>query len=116
MTALQSSPEWLLIGKIEAGDRSALSALYELTVDALYAVAYGVLGNQRGAEATVGSVFAQAWTGAATCDSDQVSVLQWLICLTVQTAASALISPCAGADGESIELVPVAQHVIGSRS
>ena len=67
-----------LMLRIAAGDKAALSSLYELTVARIVAVARGVLNSKEDAEEVVCDVYVQAWQNAADFDPARGTVMAWL--------------------------------------
>lgn len=67
-----------LIERICARDQTALAALYELTVERLYAIAFRVLDDASDAEEIVVDALKQAWDLAPRFDPARGSVLGWL--------------------------------------
>lgn len=68
-----------LVVRIAAGDKRALSSLYELTVAQVAAVARGVLNSKEDAEEIVCDVYVHVWQQAAAFDSARGNVRAWLI-------------------------------------
>lgn len=68
-----------LVQRLAARDEAALGALYDATVDRLYAVAWRVLGDDGDAEEAVADAFAQAWEQAPRYDAARGTVMAWLL-------------------------------------
>jgi RNA polymerase sigma-70 factor, ECF subfamily len=66
------------VGRMAAGDQSALASLYDSTIDRVYTVAFRVLGNRHDAEEAVCDCYRQAWERACSFDAKRGSVGAWL--------------------------------------
>jgi RNA polymerase sigma-70 factor (ECF subfamily) len=66
------------ISRMAAGDRGALSPLYDATIDRLHTLALRVLGNRYDAEEVVCDCYRQAWEQAHRYDPARGSVMAWL--------------------------------------
>jgi RNA polymerase sigma-70 factor, ECF subfamily len=66
------------IRRMAAGDRSALSPLYDATIDRVHALVLRVLGNRSDAEEAVCDSYRQAWEQAHRYDPARGSVMAWL--------------------------------------
>jgi RNA polymerase sigma factor (sigma-70 family) len=75
-----------LVSQIAAGDRHALSSLYELTVAQVVAIARGVLHSKEDAEEVVCDVYVHVWQQAAAFDSTRGNVMAWLIIMAKNRA------------------------------
>lgn len=75
-----------LLALVTRGDHDAFALLYDRHGRQALAVAYGVVGDQEGAEAAVHAAFLSAWRGASTFDVTRGSVSAWLLTLA-RTAA-----------------------------
>jgi len=67
-----------LIGRVAAGDRQALSKIYEQTVAQIFAIARSVLRSREDAEEVVCDVYTAAWLRASSFDAARGSVMAWL--------------------------------------
>ena len=70
-----------LLTKIAAGDRTALSQLYDRYSRMIYAIAWKSLNSVEDCEEVVLDVFAQVWKIADRFDADKGSVEQWIFTL-----------------------------------
>jgi RNA polymerase sigma-70 factor, ECF subfamily len=66
------------IRRMAAGDRGALSPLYDATIDRVHTVAMRVLGNRNDAEEVACDCYRQAWEQAGRYDPSRGSVIAWL--------------------------------------
>ena len=76
-----------LIAKIGGGEVRALDALYEATVDRLYALAVRIAGDPRDAEEVVADVYHHVWEHHAKFDPSRGSGMVWLSMLTWSRAS-----------------------------
>jgi RNA polymerase sigma-70 factor, ECF subfamily len=67
-----------LLHQIAAGDRNALSQLYDRYARMIYAIAWKSLNSVEDCEEVVLDVFAQVWKIADRFDADKGSVEQWI--------------------------------------
>ncbi len=70
-----------LVSQIAAGDRQALSQLYDRYSRMVYAIAWKSLNSVEDCEEVVLDVFAQVWKIADRFDPDKGSVDQWIFTL-----------------------------------
>ena len=70
-----------LVTQIAAGDRNALSQLYDRYSRMIYAIAWKSLNSVDDCEEVVLDVFAQVWKIADRFDADKGSVDQWIFTL-----------------------------------
>ena len=68
-----------LVGRVAAGDKTALSMLYESTVAQVVAMARAVLRSKEDAEEVVCDVYVHVWQRAADFDSARGNVMAWLL-------------------------------------
>jgi RNA polymerase sigma-70 factor (ECF subfamily) len=68
-----------LVTRMAQGDRSAVAALYERHVSALFACALGMLRSRQEAEDLIHDVFLEAWRRAADYSAERGSVRAWLL-------------------------------------
>jgi len=68
-----------LLGQIGSKDESALSQMYELTVNRVYGLALKILLNEADAEEVVCDVYSQIWHKAADYQRDRGSAISWLL-------------------------------------
>jgi RNA polymerase sigma-70 factor (ECF subfamily) len=66
------------IRRMAAGDRGALSPLYDATIDRVHTLVLRVLGNRSDAEEVVCDCYRQAWEQAHRYDPARGSVMAWL--------------------------------------
>ena len=76
-----------LLNRIGAREVRALDALYEVTVDRLYALASKVSGDPRDGEEVVADVYHYVWEHVREFDAARGSVLAWLSMLTWSRAS-----------------------------
>ena len=77
-TPLSSEEALALIKKIEGGDKSALSALYDGTSRLLFGLVLRILGDRALAEETLLDVYTHVWRQPASYDP-RLQPLEWLI-------------------------------------
>jgi RNA polymerase sigma-70 factor (ECF subfamily) len=68
-----------LVTRMAQGDRSAVAALYERHVSALFACALGMLRSRQEAEDLIHDVFLEAWRRSADYSAERGSVRAWLL-------------------------------------
>ena len=73
------SRQW--IERIRDGDAQALAALYDATVERVFAIALRLLGDAADAEEAVADVYAQVWRRAGRYDPQRGGVGAWLAVL-----------------------------------
>jgi RNA polymerase sigma-70 factor, ECF subfamily len=73
-----SADEVALIKRIVKQDPSALTALYELTVNKVYALVMRVLRDASDAEEVVSDVYLQVWEKASHFEAGRGSVMAWI--------------------------------------
>ena len=85
---LKSDAKWLeaLVAQIAAGDRQALSSLYELTVAQVVSIARGVLRSKEDAEEVVCDIYVHVWQNATAFDPTRGNVMAWLIIMAKNRA------------------------------
>ncbi|MBD0320808.1 MAG: sigma-70 family RNA polymerase sigma factor, partial [Gemmatimonadetes bacterium] len=69
----------LLVGRMQAADEGALSALYDRWVNQVYSVAVHILGCPDDADDVVERTFSQLWRDAGRYDPARGSVGSWII-------------------------------------
>ena len=69
----------LLVGRIQAADESALSALYDRWVNQVYSIAVHILGCADEADDIVERTFSQIWKDAVRYDPSRGSVGSWIV-------------------------------------
>jgi RNA polymerase sigma-70 factor (ECF subfamily) len=69
----------LLVGRVAAGDKAALSMLYESTVAQVVSMARAVLRSKEDAEEVVCDVYVHVWQRAADFDAVRGNVMAWLL-------------------------------------
>ena len=75
-----------LVGRIAAGDKAALSMLYESTVAQVVAMARAVLRSKEDAEEIVCDVYVHVWQRAADFDANRGNVMAWLLIMAKNRA------------------------------
>ena len=70
--------EAALIGRIRAGDETAMADLYDRYSGIVYGVALRVLGNTTAAEDVLQEVFLQLWRNPQAFDADRGRLPAWL--------------------------------------
>lgn len=75
-----------LVGRIAAGDKAALSMLYESTVAQVLAMARAVLRSKEDAEEIVCDVYVHVWQRAADFDATRGNVMAWLLIMAKNRA------------------------------
>jgi RNA polymerase sigma-70 factor (ECF subfamily) len=79
-----------LVLQIAAGDKQALSRLYEHTVAQVFAIARGILRSKEDAEEVVCDVYVHVWQQAADYDASRGNVMAWLIIMAKNRAIDAM--------------------------
>ncbi len=69
------------LSSIEGGDEAALEALYEETIDRVYALVQRILNNTADSEEICEDVYLYVWRNAARYDNLQGSPMAWLLTL-----------------------------------
>jgi RNA polymerase sigma-70 factor (ECF subfamily) len=75
-----------LIGRMAAGDESALVALYDGTAPQVFGLALRILGDRSAAEEVTGDAYLQAWRQATRFDRSRGTPFAWLLTI-VRTRA-----------------------------
>lgn len=75
-----------LLNQIQNDDESALVALYDQYVNAVFSVAYQVLGNKLDAEEVTQDVFMRIWNKSELYDSRRGKFISWLLTMTRRIA------------------------------
>src|SRR3954454_9775852 len=70
--------EAALIGRIRAGDETAMADLYDRYSGIVYGVALRVLGNTTAAEDVLQEVFLQLWRNPQSFDAERGRLAPWL--------------------------------------
>ena len=78
-SAVETEIDALLIGRIQCGDESALSQLYDRWVDRVYSIAAHVLGTSDDADDVVERTFSKIWKDARAYDPERGSVGAWIV-------------------------------------
>jgi RNA polymerase sigma-70 factor (ECF subfamily) len=99
-----------LLDRVAAGDRGAMSELYDRHVDVVFSLACRIVGQRTDAEDVVQEVFTQAWRQAVRYDPTRASAAAWLLNMTRSRAidqlrAARVRRPVSG-DDERLGLVP----------
>jgi RNA polymerase sigma-70 factor, ECF subfamily len=68
-----------LINRMAAGDQTALSALYELTVATVYRLVIDVLSSKEEAHSVVCDTYVAVWRSAATLQKQSHVGIEWLL-------------------------------------
>ena len=71
-----------LLQRVAAGDRQAVSELYDQIAAPLFSVAVRILGDAADAEEVIQDVFVQLWEKAAIFDSSLGSAFHWALSIT----------------------------------
>ncbi len=69
------------LGRIPAGDRTALQTVYRLTSAKLFGVCLRILGERGEAEDVLQEVYVTVWRKAADFDANRASPMTWLIAI-----------------------------------
>jgi RNA polymerase sigma-70 factor, ECF subfamily len=69
------------LGRISAGDRTALQTVYRLTSAKLFGVCLRILGERGEAEDVLQEVYVTVWRKAADFDASRASPMTWLIAI-----------------------------------
>jgi RNA polymerase sigma factor (sigma-70 family) len=80
----------LALGRIPAGDRTALQTVYRLTSAKLFGVCLRILGERSSAEDVLQEVFVTVWRKAADFDAGRASPMTWLIAIARNRAIDRL--------------------------
>src|SRR5215212_3199743 len=81
-----------LMNRLAAGDRDAISELYDRHAAHVYALAHRILRNDTDAEDVVQEVFSQAWRTAQSYRAERGSVTAWLLVMARSRAIDRLRS------------------------
>jgi RNA polymerase sigma-70 factor (ECF subfamily) len=76
---MNSSDTARLINRMAAGDQTALSALYELTVAAVYRLVIEVLSSKEEAHSVVCDTYVAVWRSAASLQRQDHVGIEWLL-------------------------------------
>lgn len=79
-----------LLASVAAGDRSALSVVYERTSAKLYGICRHLLGNDAEAEEVLQDVYLTVWQKAGRFDAGKASPITWLAVLARNRAIDRL--------------------------
>jgi RNA polymerase sigma-70 factor (ECF subfamily) len=88
-----------LLTSIAAGDRSALSALYQRTSAKLYGICLRILPSEDDAQDVLQEVFLTVWRKAGRYDQSKASPITWLAVMARNKAIDRLRSGRAPTDG-----------------
>jgi RNA polymerase sigma factor (sigma-70 family) len=69
------------LGRIAAGDRTALQTVYRLTSAKLFGVCLRILGERSEAEDVLQEVYVTVWRKAAAFEASRASPMTWLIAI-----------------------------------
>jgi RNA polymerase sigma factor (sigma-70 family) len=75
---LQLQPLEELVRAMAAGNRAALSSVYEQTVAQVFAISRSMLRSKEDAEEVVCDVYTNAWQRAGSYDASRGTVMAWL--------------------------------------
>jgi RNA polymerase sigma factor (sigma-70 family) len=78
------------LGRIPAGDRTALQTVYRLTSAKLFGVCLRILGERGEAEDVLQEVYVTVWRKAADFDASRASPMSWLIAIARNRAIDRL--------------------------
>jgi RNA polymerase sigma-70 factor (ECF subfamily) len=87
-TQLQSLED--LVRAMAAGNRAALSSVYQQTVSQVFAISRSMLRCREDAEEVVCDVYTHAWQRAGSYDSSRGTVMAWLAVMTRNRAIDRL--------------------------
>ena len=79
---ITATPDVEIVERIVGGDRSALAILYDRYANAVYSLAWRVVGSAADAEEVTQEVFTQAWRQAGRYDPERASAAGWLLNIT----------------------------------
>jgi RNA polymerase sigma-70 factor (ECF subfamily) len=71
----------MLIGRMAAGDSSALAALYDETAAVVHGLVRRIVQDDQAGEEVTGDVFLQAWRQAFRYEAGRGSALAWLLAI-----------------------------------
>ncbi|GAB4572914.1 MAG: sigma-70 family RNA polymerase sigma factor [Anaerolineae bacterium] len=83
-------PDSDLLARIQQGDEDALLALHQRYINAVYAVAYRVLGEQMAAEEVAQDTFMRLWERGHQYDPERGAFLSWLLTIARRRAIDVL--------------------------
>ncbi len=78
----QQASDYALVKRVAAGDQEAFSSLYDRLANALFSLAYQLLGDAAEVEDTLQEVCLQIWRSAATYNAKRSSVFSWAVMIT----------------------------------
>lgn len=79
-----------LLGRVAAGDESALAALYDRYAGAVYSLTHRILRDTGAAEEVVQDIFYQLWRSASQFDFTRGSLPGWLLVIARNRAIDRL--------------------------
>lgn len=83
----------ILVRRMAAGDRDALSELYRRFATTIYALAYGLVFDPQDADQVLTETFERAWQTAVSYDPTQGSVRAWLTQLSRRAVNGLTMQP-----------------------
>ena len=89
---MDQSSENALLARLQDGDEEALIALHNRYANAVYAVAYRVLGERMAAEEVTQDTFMRLWEKASSYDPEKGRFLTWLLTIARRRAIDVLRS------------------------
>ncbi len=76
----------VLLGRIQSGDQSALSGLYDSRSRLIYSIVLNIVHNTEDAEEVTQAVFMRIWAKAQSFDPQRGSVLVWIVTIARRLA------------------------------
>ncbi len=96
----------VLLGRIQAGDQSGLSALYDSRARLIFSVVLNIVRNNDDAQEVTQAVFLRIWEKAQSFDPQKGSVLAWIVTIARRLAIDRTRSKHHRAQKDSVELEP----------
>jgi RNA polymerase sigma-70 factor (ECF subfamily) len=116
------SDDAALVGRMAAGDRDAVAALYDRHAVRVLGLAHRILRDRSDAEDVLQEVFAQAWRTAARYEPGRGTAAGWLLMMTRSRAIDRLrsrevrpeVSPGVSVDLVAADDVPAPEALIAT--